>query len=44
MRSPAADLKLRKKGGTPLRLARQRVIARCVRELFKELAIATEQD
>ena len=35
--SPAENLKRRKKGGTPVKLARQRVIARCVRELFKEL-------
>ncbi|WP_293343012.1 hypothetical protein [Microcoleus sp. CAWBG58] len=35
--SPAENLKRRKKGGTPIKLARQRVIARCVRELFKEL-------
>jgi len=37
-RSPAEDLKLRHKGGTPIKLARQRVVARCVKELFKELA------
>jgi hypothetical protein len=35
--SPAENLKRRKKGGTPVKLARQRVIARCIRELFKEL-------
>lgn len=35
--SPAENLRRRKKGGTPVKLARQRVIARCVRELFKEL-------
>lgn len=35
--SPAKNLRRRKKGGTPIKLARQRVIARCVRELFKEL-------
>ncbi len=35
--SPAENLKRRKKGGTPIKLARQRVIARCVRELFKDL-------
>jgi hypothetical protein len=35
--SPAENLRLRKKGGTPVKLARQRVIARCIRELFKEL-------
>ncbi|MEG4106738.1 IS110 family transposase [Microcoleus sp. S13_C5] len=35
--SPAENLKRRKKGGTPIKLARQRVIARCIRELFKEL-------
>jgi hypothetical protein len=35
--SPAENLRRRKKGGTPIKLARQRVIARCVRELFKEL-------
>jgi hypothetical protein len=36
--SPAEDLKRRKAGGTPTKLARQRVIARVVRELFKELS------
>ena len=35
--SPAENLRRRKKGGTPVKLARQRVIARCIRELFKEL-------
>ncbi|MEG4117302.1 transposase [Microcoleus sp. N9_B4] len=35
--SPAENLRRRKKGGTPIKLARQRVIARCIRELFKEL-------
>ncbi len=35
--SPAQNLRRRKKGGTPVKLARQRVIARCVRELFNEL-------
>lgn len=35
--SPSENLKRRKKGGTPVKLARQRVIARCVRELFKDL-------
>jgi hypothetical protein len=35
--SPAENLRRRKKGGTPVKQARQRVIARCVRELFKEL-------
>ncbi|MDF0555213.1 hypothetical protein [Kamptonema sp. UHCC 0994] len=35
--SPSENLRRRKKGGTPVKLARQRVIARCVRELFKEL-------
>jgi hypothetical protein len=35
--SRAENLRRRKKGGTPVKLARQRVIARCVRELFKEL-------
>ena len=35
--SPAENLKRRKKGGTPVKLARQRVIARCIRELFKDL-------
>ncbi|MEG3840251.1 transposase [Microcoleus sp. herbarium14] len=35
--SPSENLKRRKKGGTPVKLARQRVIARCVRELFKNL-------
>lgn len=35
--SPTENLKRRKKGGTPIKLARQRVIARCIRELFKEL-------
>jgi hypothetical protein len=35
--SPAENLRRRKKGGTPVKIARQRVIARCVRELFKEL-------
>jgi len=35
--SPAENLKRRKKGGTPVKLARQPVIARCIRELFKEL-------
>ncbi|WP_449420095.1 IS110 family transposase [Phormidium nigroviride] len=40
--SPSENLRRRKKGGTPVKLARQRVIARCVPELFKELcAIAT---
>lgn len=34
---PGEDLKRRKKGGTPPKLARQRVIARCVKELFKDL-------
>jgi hypothetical protein len=38
MRSPAEDLKLRVAGGTPRKLARQRVVARCIKELFKELA------
>lgn len=37
-RSPSEDLKIRKDGGTPTKLARQRVIARCVKELFKELS------
>ncbi|HLO47042.1 MAG TPA: hypothetical protein VK211_01240 [Kamptonema sp.] len=45
LRSPAVNLKLRKKGGTPIKLAHQRAIARCVRELFKELcAIATDDE
>ena len=44
LRSPAADLKIRKKGGTPIKLARQRVIARCVRELFKKLAAIATND
>jgi hypothetical protein len=35
--SPAENLRRRKKGGTPVKLARPRVIARCIRELFKEL-------
>ena len=35
--SPSENLKRRKKGGTPVKLARQRVIARCVHELFKDL-------
>jgi len=35
--SPAENLKRRKKGGTPIKLARQRAIARCIRELFNEL-------
>lgn len=35
--SPSENLKRRKKGGTPIKLARQRVIARCIRELFKDL-------
>lgn len=35
--SPTENLRRRKKGGTPIKLARQRVIARCIRELFKEL-------
>ncbi|WP_293335154.1 transposase [Microcoleus sp. CAWBG58] len=37
--SPAEIFRRRKrqKGGTPIKLARQRVIARCIRELFKEL-------
>ncbi len=35
--SPSKNLKRRKKGGTPVKLARQRVIARCVHELFKDL-------
>ncbi|MEG4959961.1 MULTISPECIES: hypothetical protein, partial [unclassified Microcoleus] len=35
--SPSENLRRRKKGGTPVKLARQRVIARCIRELFKEL-------
>lgn len=35
--APTENLKRRKKGGTPIKLARQRVIARCIRELFKEL-------
>ena len=37
-RSPSEDLKIRKDGGTPTKLARQRVIARCVKELFKDLS------
>jgi hypothetical protein len=37
-RSPSEDLKIRRAGGTPIKLARQRVIARCIRELFKELS------
>jgi hypothetical protein len=37
-RSPSEDLKIRREGGTPIKLARQRVIARCIRELFKELS------
>jgi len=41
--SPAENLKRRKKGGTPVKLARQRVIARCIRELFKELVRALVQ-
>jgi hypothetical protein len=42
-RSPSEDLKIRRAGGTPIKLARQRVIARCIRELFKELsAIASD--
>lgn len=36
--SPAENLRRRKKGGTPVKLARQRVIVRCIRELFKELS------
>jgi hypothetical protein len=35
--SPAENLRRRKKGRTPVKLARQRVIGRCIRELFKEL-------
>jgi hypothetical protein len=42
-RSPSEDLQRRKKGGTPVKLARQRVIARCVRELFKELAAIVDK-
>ncbi len=43
-RSPSEDLRLKKLGGTPTKLARQRVVARCVRELFKELsAIASPE-
>ena len=44
--SPAENLRRRKKGGTPVKLARQRVIARCIRELFKELCsmIALKED
>jgi len=42
-RNPSEDLKIRRAGGTPIKLARQRVIARCIRELFKELsAIASD--
>ncbi|MEK0183062.1 hypothetical protein [Microcoleus anatoxicus] len=41
--SPSENLKRRKKGGTPVKLARQRVIARCVRELFKELCAIVEE-
>jgi len=43
MMSPSENLQRRKKGGTPVKLARQRVIARCVRELFKELSAISKQ-
>lgn len=42
--SPSEDLKRRKKGGTPAKLARQRVVARCVKELFKDLVSAIKRD
>jgi hypothetical protein len=41
--SPAENLRRRKKGGAPVKLARLRVIARCMRELFKELCAIVDR-